>query len=506
MSRLYSIILRNLSLTVASVNYIQHVRDQGDVLMGRFRMFSWSIYYLIFWCTVQVEADSHGSRLESLRDMSVGFAELTAQVKPGVVAIATEQSVREVAESPFFPRGMRPRERSREGAGSGVIVPFDGRQYILTNNHVVQNADNIRVELSDSRFFEAEVVGTDSLSDIAVLKIDANALPQVGMGDSDDLQEGELVLAIGNPFGIAHSISMGIVSGLGRGRSREEYGSYIQTDAAINPGNSGGALVNVQGELIGINAAIVPGGGGGFGRVGNVGIGFAIPINQVKFVMGELVKHGQVRRGLLGVQIRDLSPLMAEAMGLDTKDGVLISEVIEGGAADKSGVEDEDVVLEIDGRKIHDSTELKSIIGRTAPGTEIELLLLRDGDEKRISVSLGALTEDTLALARGSREVKQNETGRVGLAVQELTEELSNRLGYRKGVEGILISGVRSGSEADRRGLRRGMLITGVNRLPVTTVMEYKDALEDIAPGEAFMLRVRDRNEKGLMAMRMPKD
>ncbi len=315
-----------------------------------------------------------------------------------------------------------------------------------------------------------------------------------------------MVLAIGNPFGIAHSISMGIVSGLGRGRSREEYGSYIQTDAAINPGNSGGALVNVRGELIGINAAIVPGGGGGFGRVGNVGIGFAIPINQVKFVMGELIQHGRVRRGLLGVQIRDLSPLMAEAMGLETKDGVLISEVIDGGAADKAGVEDEDVVLEIDGRKIHDSTELKSIIGRTPPGTQIQLLLLRDGDKKRISVSLDALTEDTLAMARGNRGSQQNETGRVGLAVQELTSELAGRLGYREGVEGIVISGVRPGSEADRRGLRRGMLITGVNRFRVSTVKDYEDALEEIAPGEAFMLRVRDRNEKGLMAMRMPKD
>ncbi|MEE3233885.1 MAG: Do family serine endopeptidase [Candidatus Latescibacterota bacterium] len=474
--------------------------------MGRLGMRWWGIFYFIFFRTFSLEADSHTAIVGSLQDMSAGFAALTAEVKPGVVAIATEQSAREVVESPFFPRGMRPRERSREGAGSGVIVPFNGKQYVLTNNHVVHNADNIRVELSDSRFFEAEVVGTDSLSDIAVLKLDAADLPQVGMGDSDDLQEGELVLAIGNPFGIAHSISMGIVSGLGRGRSREEYGSYIQTDAAINPGNSGGALVNVQGELVGINAAIVSGGGGGFGRVGNVGIGFAIPINQVKFVMSELIEHGEVRRGLLGVQIRDLSPLMAEAMGLATKDGVLISEVIDGGAADKAGVEDEDVVLEIDGRKIHDSTELKSIIGRTPPGTEIELLLLRDGDKKRISVSLDALTEDTLALARGNRGAQQNEAGRVGLAVQELTSELSSRLGYREGVEGILISGVRSGSEADRRGLRRGMLITGVNRFRVTTVKEYKEALEDIAPGEAFMLRVRDRNEKGLMAMRMPKN
>ncbi|MEE2628215.1 MAG: trypsin-like peptidase domain-containing protein, partial [Candidatus Latescibacterota bacterium] len=240
--------------------------------------------------------------IRSLQTMSDGFAELAAQVKPGVVAIATERMVVEDGtSSPFFGFQMPRQERQRDGAGSGVIVRFKGAHYILTNDHVIDGADNIRVDLSDSRFFDAEVVGADSLSDLAVLKIDGSDLPAVDLGDSDALREGEWVLAIGNPFGIAHSISTGIISGLGRGRSRDEYGSYIQTDAAINPGNSGGALINVRGELIGINAAIVPGGGGPFGRVGNVGIGFAIPINQAKFVMSELIEHGRVRRGLLGV-------------------------------------------------------------------------------------------------------------------------------------------------------------------------------------------------------------
>ena len=315
--------------------------------MGGFKSSVWVVVGLLLYSAPSHALDNMTDNIRSLQTMSDGFAELAAQVKSGVVAIATERTVVEDGGSnPFFGFQMPPQERQRDGAGSGVIVRFAGDHYILTNNHVIDGADNIRVDLPDSRFFDAEIVGADSLSDLALLKIAGKDLPAVELGDSDALREGEWVLAIGNPFGIAHSISTGIISGLGRGRSREEYGSYIQTDAAINPGNSGGALINVRGELIGINAAIVPSGGGPFGRVGNVGIGFAIPINQAKFVMSELVEHGRVRRGLLGVQIRDLNPLLAEAMGLETKDGVLISEVMEGRAADKGGVEEEDIVLD----------------------------------------------------------------------------------------------------------------------------------------------------------------
>ena len=442
--------------------------------------------------------------IRSLQTMSDGFAELAAQVKPGVVAIATERMiVEDGTSSPFFGFQMPRQERQRDGAGSGVIVRFKGAHYILTNDHVIDGADNIRVDLSDSRFFDAEVVGADSLSDLAVLKIDGSDMPAVDLGDSDALREGEWVLAIGNPFGIAHSISTGIISGLGRGRSRDEYGSYIQTDAAINPGNSGGALINVRGELIGINAAIVPGGGGPFGRVGNVGIGFAIPINQAKFVMSELIEHGRVRRGLLGMQISDLNPLMAEAMGLETKDGVLISEVMKGRAAERGGVREDDIVLEIDGRKVHDSTELKSIIGRTAPGSEIELLVLRDGDRMRLNVELEALTEEVLASSRNEREGVVD-PGRLGMAVQALTPEIAGRLGYDEDTEGVVIARVRPGSEAARRGLRRGLLITGINRLSVESLAEYEEAIAEIGPGEAFTLRVQTPGEKRLIAMRMP--
>ncbi len=459
---------------------------------------------LLLQATPSQALDKLTDNIRSLQTMSDGFAELAAQVKQGVVAIATEQTVVEDGgANPFFGFQMPPQERQRDGAGSGVIVQFKGKPYILTNNHVIDGADNIRVDLPDSRFFEAEVVGADSLSDLALLKIAGVDLPAVELGDSDGLREGEWVLAIGNPFGIAHSISTGIISGLGRGRSREEYGSYIQTDAAINPGNSGGALINVRGELIGINAAIVPGGGGPFGRVGNVGIGFAIPINQAKFVMSELVEHGRVRRGLLGVQIRDLNPLLAEAMGLETKDGVLISEVMPGRAAEKGGVKEEDIVLEINGKKVHDSTELKSVIGRTSPGSKIDLLVLRDGERKRLKVELEALTEEVLASSRSEREGSAD-PGRLGLAVQDITPELANRLGYDEDVEGVVIARVRPGSEAARRGLRRGLLITGINRTRIGSVEAYQTALSEIEPGEAFTLRVQSQGEKRLIAMRMP--
>ena len=274
------------------------------------------LYFSLFILSLAVVGNARASEnLQFLRQMSDGFAEVVAQVKPGVVKITTEGTVNVEGRSPW--RGTpwedffdRPREL--EGQGSGVRVNFNGDQYILTNNHVIRHADNIRVETTDSRFFEAEIVGRDPLSDIAVLKVAAEDLPAVAMGDSDQLREGEWVIAIGNPLEFAHSVTTGIISALGRGRfSMSEYGSFIQTDAAINPGNSGGALVNLRGELIGINTAIVSRSGG------NIGLGFAIPINLVKGVVAQLVEHGEVRRGLLGVIIGNLDPLVAEIMGLD---------------------------------------------------------------------------------------------------------------------------------------------------------------------------------------------
>lgn len=444
----------------------------------------------LFILSLAVAGNAQASEnMQLLRQMSDGFAELAAQVKPGVVTITTEGT--EEGRMPF-----RVPNQLRQGQGSGVIAEFDGQQYIITNNHVVRHADGIRAEVTDSRFFEAEVVGRDTLSDVAVLKIDAEDLPSLTLGDSDQLREGEWVMAIGNPLGLAHSVTMGTVSALGRARFGRDYGSFIQTDAALNRGNSGGALVNLRGELVGINTAITSNDGG------NIGIGFAIPINLVRHVAEQLIEHGEVRRGLLGVRIGNLDPLLAEAMGLDNTQGVLITSVSSGRAADKAGVKRDDIVLEIDGQPVHNAVDLRSLIGRTAPGVEVELLVLRDGEQQRIKVELEALTEEALATTAGSRDSNEMR-GPLGIRVENLKDEWAERLGYED-ESGVMIVRVARGSEAAKRGLRRGILIQEINDEQVETVEDYEDALEKIKPGSAFKMRVLGARGTRLVGMRMP--
>ena len=457
------------------------------------RKFCFSLFIL----TLAVASSAQASEnLQFLRQMSDGFAELAAQVKPGVVKITTEGTEEgRVFDLPWG-RPFRAPDQPRRGQGAGVIAEFDGQQYIITNNHVIRHADDIRVEVTDSRFFKAEVVGRDSLSDVAVLKIDAENLPTMTLGDSDQLREGEWVMAIGNPLGLAHSVTMGTVSALGRKRFGAEYGSFIQTDAALNMGNSGGALVNLRGELVGINTAISSHDGG------NIGIGFAIPINLVTHVAKQLIEHGEVRRGLLGVRIDNLEPLLAEAMGLDNTQGVLITSVSSDRAADKAGVKRDDIVLEVDGQPVHNAVDLRSLIGRTAPGVEIELLVLRDGKQKRIEVELEALTEEVLATTAGTRD-SDEARGPLGIRVENLKDEWAERLGYED-ESGVVIVRVARGSEAAKRGLRRGMLIQEINDEQVETVEDYEDALEEIEPGNAFMMRVLGERGTRLIGMRMP--
>ena len=465
------------------------------------RKFCFSLFILSLAVASSAQASEN---LQLLRQMSDGFAELAAQVKPGVVKITTEGTEEgRVFDLPWgrpFPVPDQP----RRGQGSGVIAEFDDQQYIITNNHVISRAEDIRVEVTDSRFFAAEVVGRDSLSDVAVLKIDVEDLPTLTLGDSDQLREGEWVMAIGNPLGFAHSVTMGTVSALGRERfGPKEYGSFIQTDAALNKGNSGGALVNLRGELVGINTAITSNDGG------NIGIGFAIPINLVKHVAEQLIEHGEVRRGLLGVHIRDLEPLLAEAMGLDNTQGVLIDQVRPGQAADKAGVKRDDIVLEVDAQPVYNVVDLRSQIGRTAPGVEVELLVLRDGERKRIKVELESLTEEALATSAGTRD--SNETrGPLGIRVENLKDEWAERL-ERLGYEdesGVMVVRVARGSEAAKRGLRRGELIQAIKYKQAETVVEnvedYEDALEEIRPGAAFMMRVLGERGTRLIGMRMP--
>jgi serine protease Do len=470
--------------------------------------------FVVGCALIQMPTDADARVSENvlrLQQVSDGIAEVAALVKPGVVAIVAEGTVTVTMRDPFSgtpferlfgnphgrgPQGPREREMPRSGQGSGVIVQHKGDIYILTNNHVVQGSSQIQVQLADDRYFAAEIVGTDSLSDIAVLSVKATDLPTVAFGHSADLRDGEMVLAVGNPLGYRHSITYGIVSAMGRERfNTSEYGSYIQTDAAINPGNSGGALVNLKGELVGLNAAIVSRSGG------YEGIGFAIPVDLARSVMEQIIEHGGVRRGLLGVKIDDIDPVTAEAMGMESTRGVLINSVTPDGPANKAGISGGDVVLAMDGSPVRNVTELRARIGATAPGTRVQLRFLRDGKERTAEVELGELTHDSFAAAQAPADPAVD--SRLGLEAQELTPEIASRLGADDDA-GVVVAGVRSGSEAARRGIKRGDIIREINRQRVRDLDEYRHALADTEPSEAVLILIERGRSTLYVGLRMP--
>jgi Do/DeqQ family serine protease len=323
------------------------------------------------------------------------MAPLVEGVTPGVVNIAVrsriERRANPLLDDPFFRRFFdvpeAPRQHDVLSAGSGVIVD-GGRGYVLTNNHVVANAQEIQVTLKDRRTYSARLMGGDPETDIALLEIDAQGLTAVALGDSDRLAVGDLVIAIGNPFGLGQTVTSGIVSALGRGGlGIEGYEDFIQTDASINPGNSGGALVNSKGELIGVNTAILGPTGG------NNGIGFAVPVNMARAVMAQLIEHGEVRRGRLGVGVQDLTPALAEAMGLELGGGAVISEVEPGSAAAQAGLRPGDVIAKVDGQAILDAGDLRNLIGIMPAGTGLDLVLYRAGEERSVRVRIGEVEQ-----------------------------------------------------------------------------------------------------------------
>ena len=454
------------------------------------------------------------SALQQLQSMNDGFAGIVADTKPGVVAIATERIQIVHRKNPFrgtpwsrqfnMPDSL---EQRREGGGSGVIVEHEGNHYILTNNHVVQGAKSIRVALADARHFEAEVVGLDTLSDLAVLRIEADDLPAVPWGRSAELRVGEWVLAIGNPFGLEHSVSAGIVSALGRDRRDRpryegdisDYGSFIQTDAAINPGNSGGALINLEGELVGINAAII----GDRRDPGNKGIGFAIPVDLVVSVISQLVEYGEVRRGYLGAGIRPLDADLAEAVGLESTQGVFIWEVKPGTAAEEAGLEPGDVVLALNGMRMRTATQFRSLIGATPPGTRVTLRVLRENREKTIEVELGDLKDYASASAPLEKSEEPEMTGSLGLELRNLSPEAVEKYGYEEG-SGVLISQVRQGSQAGRAGLRPGDLIVKIAYNEVASVDDYERIVAELGSGKAVLFEIRRGKDTLFVPLRVP--
>ena len=408
------------------------------------------------------------------------YAGVVDQVAPAVVTIRAERRTRRISQQlpddPLFrqffgDRGQREMPSQREGAlGSGVIVRSDG--YILTNNHVVEGAEQVNVELNDGRTLKAKVVGTDAATDLAVLKVDGKNLQTLALGNSDAVRVGDVVLAVGNPLGLGQTVTMGIVSAKGRATpdAGDGYEDFIQTDAPINHGNSGGALVSTRGELIGINSQILsptPTGG-------NIGIGFAIPANMAHNVMTQLIDHGSVRRGMIGVTIQPVTADIARSLGLSEVRGALVNSVNAGGPAEKAGIRQGDVITAVNGEAVKDSNTLRNVVAQMMPGSDTKVTLLREGKEQTVNVRLAELKREA---ARDDERGSSNNDGTgYGMSVEPLTPDTASQLGV-KARAGVVIDDVQADGRAAEAGLRRGDVIAQVDGKAVTTGEALRSAL-----------------------------
>ncbi|MBN1240962.1 MAG: DegQ family serine endoprotease [Gammaproteobacteria bacterium] len=412
------------------------------------------------------------------------LAPMIERVSPAVVNISVSGVVRidsPFAEDPLFRRFFPENDRPVQSAGSGVIVDAENG-YILTNHHVVANADEITVTLFDSRSLDAQVIGSDEGSDIAVLQVAADSLAQIELADSDRLRVGDFVVAIGNPFGLSHTVTSGIVSGLGRSNiNPDAYENFIQTDASINPGNSGGALVDLTGSLVGVNSAIISRGGG------NIGIGFAIPANMARNVMEQLIAHGEVRRGLLGVSINDVSADIAATYGLKDTSGALVMAVSPDSAAEKAGIEVNDVIVSVNDRRVRDAGSLRAAIGLMRPGDRVDVGIVRDGRERTIAATLGSAADVPRAFATPATIDDSAFEG----AQFSPTDA--------PGPQGLTAIAVAPGSPAYERGLRAGDVVTSINRQSIRTVAEAEAV---IAGARSVILMVQRDSRELLLLMR----
>jgi serine protease Do len=407
------------------------------------------------------------------------FADLVEKVKPAVVNISTEKTIR-IPGSPFrhffgpdepfgdffrwFFEDIPDRELKQQSLGSGFIIDKDG--YIITNNHVVEGADEIKVKLADGREFKAKVVGRDPKTDIALIKITTffKDLPVLSLGDSDKIRVGDWVLAIGNPFGLEHTVTQGIISATGRVIGAGPYDNFLQTDAPINPGNSGGPLINLNGEVIGINTAIIATG---------QGIGFAIPSNLAKTVISQLKEKGKVVRGWLGVSVQSLTPEIAATLNLKEPIGALVNDVVAGSPADKAGIKRGDVIISFNGKDIKKMTDLPRIVAETPVGKEVEIKIIRDGKEHLLKAIVSEQKEGRLSFKGSTIEE------RLGMKVYDITPELARRLRIRDRI-GVVVLDVLSGSPAEEAGIQIGDVIKEINRRPVKNLEEYESLMEKI--------------------------
>jgi serine protease Do len=434
---------------------------------------------------------------------SKAFVNVVKKAKPAVVNIKVEKTTtsrspgtltpEDMFNHPFFDQffgpGFRqqqpkPREYKQQGQGSGFIISKDG--FILTNNHVVDGADTIKVTLSDDRDFDARVVGTDPQTDVALLKIEDPAnLPVLPLGDSSNLEPGEWVIAIGNPFGLSQTVTIGVVSATGRSSvGISDYENFIQTDAAINPGNSGGPLINGRGEVVGINTAL-------YSRTGGyMGIGFAIPINMVKAIENQLQREGKVTRGWLGVVIQNVDKDLAESFGLKKAGGILISEVQKDSPASAAGLKQGDVILKLNDADLIDVSDLRNRVALLQPGSKAMFDIMRDGRPKKVQVSIGEQPSDFGKGGPGSSADQSME--QYGLTLQELTPELAKKFEYEQD-SGLIISDVAGGSAAEAAGLKPGQLVEEVNRERVTNLKDLQQVLKK-SNSDKVLLRVRSGN------------
>ncbi|HWP82671.1 MAG TPA: Do family serine endopeptidase [Bacteroidota bacterium] len=450
----------------------------------------------------------------SLQALNEAFHSIGKEITPTVVYITVKSTGESKSDDQgdrffhFFGPEFRfemPRRGPQFGAGSGVILTEDG--YILTNNHVVQEADRdgIEVTLHDSRKFKAKLIGTDRYTDLAVIKIEANGLAVPRLGNSDEVEVGHIVFALGNPLGLTSTMTQGIVSALGRQlRIIDDAGSgygienFIQTDAAVNPGNSGGPLVNIAGEVIGVNTAIAT------TNQRYQGYSFAIPMNLAKKVAGDIIKFGTVRRGYIGVRIQNVDAVMAKALGLDKPQGVFVQEVTSGGAGEAAGIKPGDVILRVDGKEVNSSNQLQTIIASRYPGDVVTVSILRDKKKMDIKVTLRAREEDEVVPARDSREGGRRESGRektsskrvkissIGLTIRNIDERTKKdyEVDY-----GVVVDAVEPFSEADQRGIVAKDVILNVGDEPVKSASEFEELIKSKKPGDAVLLRVKGPNK-----------
>ncbi|MEM9256820.1 MAG: Do family serine endopeptidase [Pseudomonadota bacterium] len=434
------------------------------------------------------------------------FQEIVREASPAVVKIVVEQSsanaqnqavpeeIPEYLRRFFEYRGQPPSQNPRMGMGSGFIISEDG--YIVTNNHVVEGADSVLVRMSDRREYEADIIGTDPRSDLALLRIEADNLTVLELDSTDQLSVGEWVLAIGSPFGLDYSVTAGIVSAKGRSlptERNENYVPFIQTDVAINPGNSGGPLFNLDGQVVGVNSQIFTRSGG------SIGLSFAIPVSVVRNVVNQLQSDGRVTRGWLGVTIQDVDKNLAESFGLDRPQGALIAQLADGGPADQSGLQAGDIIITFDGKEIPTSADLPHVVGLIAPDTTVDVIVVRDKKEKTMRVKVGGLgADDSYSLAANSAD--EGRGGRLGLVVEDATPDSLERYGINGGV---IVREVVPGSVAAQSGVLAGDVITMVDTTPVKTSDTYETVVSKLKPGSSVPLRLIRRGSPMFIGLKL---